>query len=200
MAQELPGAMRHFSGFVQRSFPDEDLPVSPAFTGVSQQRHEEMPASQRVPSRECKAQSALLREVGLIQAAAPGTLASIKKAVPLQRFAGLGIATLKNKVGQKAADKDTPVRNTQHPQSLEEPAALAPLGGHVALWVGEEITEERNVETPNTFWEREKDVLSPPASPHTCPTTLGASGRGRFSKVSQGEKASCTSLEIFVFF
>lgn len=121
MDQELPGAVRHFShfsGFVQRPFPDEDLPVSPAFAEVSQQIHEETPASQWVPSRECKAQSALLREVGLIQAAAPGTFASVKKAVPPQRFAGLGIATLKNKVGQKAANKDTLVRNTRHPQSL----------------------------------------------------------------------------------
>lgn len=114
--------MRHFSGFVQLSFPDEDLPISPAFTAVSQQRHEEMPASQWIPNQECKAQSGLLQEAELIQAAAPGTtFASIKKAVPLQRFAGLDIATLKNNVGQKAAAKCALLCESPHP--CEEHAA-----------------------------------------------------------------------------
>lgn len=98
--------MRHFSGFVQLSLLDEGLPISPAFTEVLQQRHEEMPASQWIPNRERKAQSGLLQEVGLIQAAVPGTTsASIQKAVPLHQFAGLDIATLKNNVEQKVEDK-----------------------------------------------------------------------------------------------
>lgn len=67
MGQELPKAMRHFSGFAQLSFPDEDLPVSPAFTEVLQWRREEMPASQWIPNWECEAQSGLLQEVVLIQ-------------------------------------------------------------------------------------------------------------------------------------
>lgn len=135
MDEDMPSAMRHFShfsGFVQLFFPEDDLPISAAFADLSQWRHEEMPAAfQWIPNRECKAQSVLLQEVGLIQAAAPGTMfASIKKTVPLHN-----IATLKNNVGQKAAAKYTLLCYSPHPR--EEHKAPTKFWGTcpVPLWV-----------------------------------------------------------------
>lgn len=104
------------------------------------------------------------------------------------------------------------MRNTQHLPSSKEPAAVCPFrytctswGGRVPLRVGErEIRKSAgcNVKTPNTFWEREKGVMSALTNLHACSTTLGqgASGRGRFGKGSQDRKPICTSPEILIFF
>lgn len=132
-----------------------------------------MPATQWIPNQECKAQSGLLKEAGLIQATVPGTtFDSIKKAVPFQQFAGLDTAALKIIQGRKQQPSTRcfgrapmHVRNTGHPKSPDGPA---PLGGHTHFWA-----EEREIKKPagcqntqHTVGKRERRHVSPCQSSH----------------------------------
>lgn len=130
-----------------------------------------MPATQWIPNQECKAQSGLLQEAGLIQATVPATtFDSIKNVVPFQQFVGLDIATLKiiqgrkQQAGTRCFGRAPMHVNTRHPQS---PKGAAPLGGHTHLWVEDMETKPAGCQnTQHIVGKRERCHVSPCQSSH----------------------------------
>lgn len=127
-----------------------------------------MPATWWISNQECKAQSGLLQEAGLIRATVPGTtFDSMKKVVPFQQSVGLDIATLKIIQGRKqqpstwcSGRAPMHVRNTRHSQS---PEGAVPLGGHMHLWVEDgEIKKPAGCQnTQHIVGKRERCHVSP---------------------------------------
>lgn len=140
MAQELPRAMSHcshFYGFVQLSFPDEELPISPDLAEVSQHNVKQCQLHGGSQTRSPKHNLDFSRRHDWSKLLCQEQrFDSIKKVVQFQQFVGLDIATLKIIQGRIVLQNcqqlstccfdRTPmhVRNTRHSQTPEGPVPL----------------------------------------------------------------------------